>query len=265
MSPKRIGIKVGSALLAEKCVEGNYMINKQFCKTLMRQSAKLISDGHEVFLVSSGAVASDYHVSRSKELRAAVGQHKLMAMYQNFLDNYVRPPREAAQFLLLKEDLTKYRDHICAVIVEAFDNGVLPIINALDTNSSDELKRLEEYEDNDRLFEANCMILRPDYAIIATDMDGVMDDCGQVIHDSAIIRGMIEAIPFLEFKNSSRFGTGGMASKVKVAMNLADVGIKTIIVNGRKPEFIELALGQLSDDPSPECQFGTVFSPILPS
>ena len=261
MNKKRIGIKVGSALLAEKSIDGNYMINKQFCKTLMRQIANLISAGHEVFLVSSGAVASDYHPSRSKELRAAVGQHKLMAMYQTFLDNYVSPAREAAQFLLLKEDLTQYHDHIREVIVEAFDNDVLSIINAHDTNSSYELNRLDEFEDNDRLFEAVCRMMRPDYAIIATDVDGVMDDSGQVIHDSAIIRGMIEAIPFLEFKNGSRLGTGGMASKVAVATNLADAGIKTIIVNGRKSNFIELALGQLSDDPGSEQQFGTVFSP----
>lgn len=258
---RRIGIKVGSALLAEKSVDGNYMINKLFCKTLMRQIAGLINGGHEVFLVSSGAVASDFHLSRSKELRAAVGMPKLMAMYDIFLSNYCHPAIDAALFLLLKEDLTLYHDHIRQVMEEAFEGRVLSVINAHDTNSSDELNRLDEFEDNDRLFEAVCKMLRPDYAIIATDVDGVMDDAGQVIHDSQVIRGMIEAIPLLDFKNETGCGTGGMASKVRVATSLADAGIKTIIVNGRKPDFIERALGQLSGDSNPGNDFGTVVAP----
>lgn len=261
MSRKRIGIKIGSALVATQSVTNDPIINKFFIKALTRQVSNLINQGFEVFLISSGAVASDFHLSRSKELRAAVGQPKLMAMYQYFLANHCHPARDVAQFLLLKEDLTLYHDHIRGIIEEAFENKVLSIINAHDTNSSDELNRLEEFEDNDRLFEVVCRMLRPDYAIIATDVDGVMDNGHNVIHDPNYLNNMIEVIKFFGGDKGITYGTGGMESKILVAKNLAKSGIKTIIVNGHEPNFVIRAIGQLDCGPSLGYKFGTVFIP----
>lgn len=261
MSRKRIGIKVGSALLAAISITSNYMINKAFIKALMRQISDLINQDFEVFLVSSGAVASDYHLSRSKELRAAVGQPNLMATYRSYLGNHCHPVREAAQFLLIKEDMAIYHDHIREVINEAMENKVLPVINANDPVSSNELNRLEEFEDNDRLFEAVCRMLRPDYAVIATDVDGVMDDAQNVIHDPDYLNDMIEVIKFFDGDKDRHYGTGGMGSKIEVAKNLSASGIKSIIVNGHEPRFIIRAIGQLDCGRSLGYKFGTVVIP----
>ena len=74
----RIGIKVGSKLLTD----GKGSINKEFILGVCQQISILIRGGHEVFLVSSGAVASDPHIHRSKNLRAIVGQPDLLKFYK---------------------------------------------------------------------------------------------------------------------------------------------------------------------------------------
>lgn len=256
----RIGVKVGSSLLV-KSIPWSYVINKPFARRLMMQLAFQINQGNEVFLVSSGAVASDKHESRSKALRAAVGQHKLMAMYQKYLWEDCRPHSEAAQLLLVADELTQNQAHIKKLIEEAFANGVLPIINANDAVNGDELDRLEQFEDNDQLFLAVCLMLKPEAAIIATDVDGVLDkdEC------------LINLMDFRDFNywyatigqdySTHRIGAGGMASKVRVGITLAENNIKSIIVNGQTDNFVERALDQIACSPSLGYKFGTSFAP----
>lgn len=253
----RIGIKVGSALLTKTTLWG-YVVNSDFIQKLMSQLSQLISEGHEVFLVSSGAVISDRVQDRNRTLRAAVGQHKLMALYQKCLDNICR---DAAQILLVADELTVNRQHIQSLIEEAFRFKVLPIINANDAVNGDELDRLERFEDNDNLFLEVCLMLKPDVAIIATDVDGVLDDNKQVIHCFECFRDLEARGYIMEPFQDKSFGTGGMTSKIRVAETLTEEKIKTIIVNGRDNDFIELAIKQLTDGPTEGYSFGTVFVP----
>lgn len=256
----RIGIKVGSSLLDWG--------NMDFINELMRQIWELIDGENEVFLVSSGAVACGRHRNqiRSKALQAAVGQHKLMAMYQSSYwlkqkNDQIRGWRDIAQVLLIADELSLNRQHIQNLIEECFAQGVLPIINANDAVNGDELDRLEQFEDNDNLFLEVCYMLKPDIAIIATDVDGVFDDNRQVIHSYSIAKDLEwRGYPPAPLPEDS-FGTGGMTSKVGVAEALTEEGIKTIIVNGRVNDFVELAIKQLADGPTEGYSFGTVFVP----
>ncbi len=255
----RIGVKVGSANFAD-----GGGVNKIFIRKLMKQLVELLNQGHQVFLVSSGAVVSDFHDKRSDELRAAVGQPRLMSYFSRELENYWNPPRELAQLLLLKDDLMvkDCQDHIKKVVEEAFEAGVLPVFNANDPVDSDELRRLERFEDNDNLFEAVCLMLQPEIAIFVTDVGGVMDDNGNVIHDPRLISQMAELFDICGSGEAKTigFGTGGMRSKMRAAMKMAASGIETIIVDGKAGAFLTLAVGQVLCGQSLGYKFGTVVS-----
>jgi|GEM_PF-860278 len=262
----RIGIKVGSALISEYGTAYR-PIDDRFIDELMRQAWELIDQGHEVFIISSGAVASGYNDNqkRSKALQAAIGQPKLMAVYQNSYwlkrwNNHFGVCRaDVAQILLIADELDINREHIQNLIEECFTHKVLPIINANDAVNGDELDRLERFEDNDHLFLEVCRMLKPDMAIIVTDVDGVLDEKKQLIHAFNIQDR--EAAANLYFKNvlNDGLGTGGMYSKVCVARCLVEEQIRVIIVNGRSNDFIGLAIRQLNDDPTLPFRFGTVF------
>ena len=250
-----IGVKVGSSLPVSS--DGN--MDKRFIRSLIMQLADLINCGHQPYLVSSGAVASDFHKGRSNELRAAVGQPKLLAAYLNELSNHCQPPRDGCQLLLLKDDLFDRgnRNHLKRVIEEAFADCVLPIINANDPLNSEELDRLAECEDNDELFGHLCRLMRPDLAIFVTDVDGVKDGSGSVIHVLDANGYVLEPLESESAEMKTIPSKGGMASKVKVAQSLLrqNAARGCVIVNGRCPDFIGRAIEQFEQS---NTGFGTV-------
>lgn len=254
----RIGIKVGSALLTKQAGLG-YEIDEEFLSRLMNEVSRLIVRGDEVFLVSSGAVASDSDKSRSRALRAAVGQPILMAKYRSYAGRYQMPPWDVAQLLLVADELKTNRLHIKKIIEEAFLKKVLPVVNANDAVNGTELDRLEQFADNDNLFLAVCIMLKPDAAIIATDVDGVLDEKGQVMHLFSAKDRETTADFYLKDALTAGFGTGGMSSKISVAKCLLEADIKTIIVNGHEENFLIRALHKLEHGQVAGHEFGTVF------
>lgn len=253
----RIGVKVGSALLTKHDPWG-YVINTVFSKNLMVQLSRLITDGHEVFLVSSGAVISDRNQDRSRMLRAAVGQHKLMALYQRHL-NSCEPPRDVAQILLVADELRDNRQHIQELVESSFPFQVLPIINANDAVNGQELDRLEAFEDNDNLFLEICLMLKPNFAIIATNVSGVLDHNKQTIHRLSVENDLVASGYVMSSMQENCCGTGGMISKIKVAGTLTAEKIATIIVNGQEDDFVVKSLDQLTKGANDGYRFGTSF------
>ncbi len=237
----KIGVKVGSKLLTD----GNGKINKEIILRVCEQIVKLMRRGNCVFLVSSGAVASDPHKERSKNLRAAIGQLKLMNLYTSCFDLF---GVEAAQLLLTDKDLSKSNIITKKVIEECFKCGVIPVINGNDVVDDAEIRALEKCADNDILFQLVCELIQVDIAMICFDMPGLIDNKGKVIKE---VRTLKEILPYIKSGNELGYGKEGMMTKVKVLSQLSKKGIKAKLVCGKKENFI---LKAVYDN-----NFGTLF------
>jgi glutamate 5-kinase len=240
-----IAIKLGSALLTD----GKGKIKLEFISEVCRQVAQLMRLGHRVLIVTSGAIASDEHLHRSKNLRAAIGQGKLISLYAQYFHTY---GLQVAQLLLTDEQLTEGKTAVTeAVIQEAFRENVVCVINANDVVASTEIKALEHCADNDVLTGLVCRLIDADLAIIGLAEDGVRDNASniiRVIHQSDLAQVMTYA------KGGNKLGHGenGMRTKIKTLGALAVSGTRAIIAPGKQKDFILRAA-------SGEKNFGTVF------
>jgi len=232
----RIGIKVGSSLLTKK---GNG-INYPFMVDLCQQIAKLTAIGQEIFLVTSGAIRSDPHATRSGNLRAAVGMPRLMAKYIEYLGIY---GLEAAQMLLVDWDFEKNSAFIKTVIEEALAQGVVPIFNANDVVSNEEIRNLSELADNDHLFLRLCQLLYPGMAIMGIDQPAISDNDG---HVRVINRQNYDQLyEYVSGGNAHRAGQDGAKVKLAVGRQIAEMGIKFSLAPGHEPNFLVRAVNNL--------------------
>ncbi|MCK5061815.1 hypothetical protein KAR28_04650 [Candidatus Parcubacteria bacterium] len=226
----KIGVKVGSKLVTDE--KGN--INKEFILGVCQQVAALIRGNHEVFIISSGAVASDPQVHRSKNLRAIVGQPDLMNVYKEFFSIY---KIESGQLLLTDEYLVEKAFILKRNLIEAFKEQIVVVMNANDGVDDTELKALEICADNDVLFKLVCLLLNVDLAIIGFDQDGLLDLQDNLV--SVVDQNNIHlALSYANGGNNLGHGNEGMKTKISVGHELANKGIKTILAPAQKDNFI---------------------------
>lgn len=227
----RIGIKIGSSLLAN----GNGGINEEFILELCRQVAKIVKRRHEVFIVSSGAVACDPQKSRSKNLRAGIGQLRLMSRYVRFFEIF---KIEISQHLLTDREIIEENSAITKrTLLEAMSDGIVPIINGNDTVDDKELKALEICADNDVLFRSVCQLINTDIAIIGFNEAGIIGPDGKKIDEVQI--GNIEKIlSYVKEGNELGYGQDGMKTKIEVLAELCSQGISSFLAPGRESNFI---------------------------
>ncbi len=206
---------------------------------LVGQIAALKKAGKEVVLVTSGAVgagmgALDY-ASRPTDLAekqacAAVGQSKLMAMYDQM---FARHGLVVAQVLLTHEDLEHHERHLNArnTLVTLLRHGVVPIINENDAVSGTEIK----FGDNDKLSALVATLLPADLLVILTTVDGVIENFGRTGSKTiSVIEQIDAAIEDLAGGTTSETAVGGMASKVQAAKIMVRSGIPLVIASGKK-------------------------------
>lgn len=245
----KIAIKIGSSLLTNSA---NGLKSEAILK-ICQQIAELLRSGHQVFLVTSGAVASDTKKQRPKNLRAAVGMGRLISRYIQYFDIF---GVEAGQMLLTDHDLHRQcRDSLISLFNSALENRVVPIVNANDTVDWQELEQLDICADNDILFMNLCLALKPDLAIIGFDEWGVLNSDNKVV--SVVSEGnFLELLEAAQGGSDVGHGEFGMNTKMQVARILAQSGIKTIIAPGRAERFI---LGAVNELMNPSYKFGTQF------
>ncbi len=237
-SYRRLVIKVGSSLL----VDEKGQLNRAWLGTLAEDIASLARDGHEILVVSSGAIAIGSSViginkkrARLEELQAAAaaGQVQLVHAYQEALR---RHDISAAQVLLTPDDTEDRRRFLNArrTLGKLIESSVIPVINENDTVATTEIC----YGDNDRLAARIAQLVMADALVLLSDVDGFYTaDPGT--DDSA------EHIPLLSSIDSdtlamagetrSDVGTGGMATKVQAASIATHAGCSTIIASGVIP------------------------------
>lgn len=244
---RRVVVKIGSSLLTNNGTG----INKELINSVCDQAHALICKGHQIALVSSGAVASDVNLHRSKGLRAAVGQPKLFERYRYCFYGY---GFEAAQFLV--NDLLLRHGHdnnyTRDLIIEAINEGVIPIINGHDTANDFELKMLERCADNDVLARLIAVLIDATDLIIAIDEDGLLDGDKNIIHEASLSKKDYY-LGLANGGNAVGHGSDGMRTKLQNLFNAITHDIRAIMAPGKAKNFILRAF-------EGEKNFGTLFT-----
>lgn len=231
-----VGVKLGSKTLTD----GRGKIYEGFIEHVCQQMVLLKKQEKKVFLVTSGAVACDPRQERSKNLRAAVGQRKLLSFYSKYLNEYGMEP---AQFLLTDQDVnTPHNSVIREVLTESlWDDETIPIINANDVVDGKELRALEVCADNDILFRYVCLLLGASYAVIGIDKPGFCDQAGQRL--SVVNRDDQQRLSdHILDGNPLGYGENGMRVKVDVLFELAANGVYSVLANTKLDNFIVRAI-----------------------
>lgn len=240
---KRIVVKIGSSSLTHPATGA---LNLLKIEKLIRILCDLRGEGRDVVLVSSGAIAAGRQalgISRrpdsisQKQALAAVGQARLMMVYQKLFAEY---NYTAAQILLTKDTMIHDSSRYNAqnTFEELLGLGVIPVVNENDTVSTHEIW----FGDNDRLSAIVAALIGADLLILLSDIDGLYSDDPHDNPKAAFI-DYVEEITgeLLEMgkdTSGSDVGTGGMAAKLAAARIATDSGSDMVIANGDNVEVI---------------------------
>lgn len=236
---RRIVIKVGSNVLTRQ--DGKLDVTRM--SALVDQIAWLRSQGYEIILVSSGAMASgrgELRVNHSldsveqRQLYSAVGQVKLIGLYYDLFREF---GLHIGQVLTMKENFQageQFKNQRACMTV-MLENGVLPIVNENDTVSITELM----FTDNDELSGLIAEMMEAETLILLSNIDGIYtthpdDPQAELIREVAPGRDLSEYIQ----PEKSAFGRGGMHSKYTTASKMQQNGIRVIIADGEREDIL---------------------------
>jgi len=213
-------------------------VHRGWLEGLAENIATLQSAGHEVLIVSSGAIAIGSNIlginkkrARLEDLQAAAaaGQVQLVHAYQEALGQH---DIIAAQILLTPEDTENRRRFLNArgTLEKLLERGVVPIINENDTVATEEIR----YGDNDRLAARVAQLVMADVLILLSDVDGLYtaDPSDSTAEHIPEVRKITDAIQLMAGETRSDIGSGGMATKVQAARIATHAGCSTVIANG---------------------------------
>ena len=238
---KRIVIKIGSSSLTHS---ETGRLNLRKLEVLARELSDLRNQGKDVILVSSGAIATGVaalgmHAKptelKGKQACAAVGQARLMMIYQKLFSEY---NQLSAQILMTKNTMVNNinRKNAQNTFNELLSLGVIPIVNENDSISTYELQNLEKFGDNDTLSAMVAALVRADLLILLSDIDGLFTDDPNTNPDAKFI-DVVENLDdnllnMGKGTSGSKVGTGGMATKLTAAQIASAAGVDMVIANG---------------------------------
>ncbi len=235
---KRLVVKVGTSTITHSNTR----------KTNIARMAKLVSVladlhnmGHEVVLVSSGAIAIgtgklglNIRPCSDKELQAtaAIGQGELMFLYDKLFGEY---GVVVSQLLFTTDALKRVesRGHLIDTFNQLLEYGSIPIVNENDSVSIEELRN----GDNDCLSAIVAELIEADLLIMLTDTDGLYDSNPNTNLQAKLISRVDEITPEIDkiAGGASAMGTGGFTTKIAAARIATSAGIPVVITNGSKP------------------------------
>ena len=243
----RIVVKVGTSTLTHATGRLNIRRVEALCKVL----SDLKNAGHEIILVSSGAIGMGVGklmlTSRptdmpTKQAAAAVGQCELMYVYDKLFSEY---HHTVAQILLTGSDVEnpQRHDNFQNTMFRLLELGALPIVNENDTVVTDEIA----VGDNDTLGAVVAVSVAADLLVLLSDIDGLYTADPHKHPDARLIDRVETITPEIEALaggKGSALGTGGMATKLSAAKLATEAGTDMIIANGQHPELLyEIADG----------------------
>ncbi|MBT2686650.1 glutamate 5-kinase [Bacillus sp. ISL-47] len=250
MKKKRIVVKIGSSSLTN--TNGGLCIEKlQEHVAALAQLKKL---GHEVILISSGAVAAGFadlgYPSRpvtiaGKQAAAAVGQGLLL---QGYTEEFKKHGIVAAQLLLTRQNFLHKEQYqnANATLSELLKRHVLPIINENDSVSVEELA----FGDNDMLSALVSGLVQAQHLMILTDVNGIYDSNPRNNPQAKkynFIAEISEDMMKAASGSDSKVGTGGMATKLEAARTALALGVQVFIGVGSGPDKLEEILNGKGD------------------
>ena len=233
---KRIVVKVGTSTLTHRTGRLNIRRVEQLVKTL----ADLQNAGHEVILVSSGAIGLGMGKlglmdrpkdTPGKQACAAVGQCELMYLYDNLFSEY---SITVAQLLLTKYILLEdRRKNVENELERLISQGVIPVVNENDTVATYEI----EIGDNDTLSAIVAALIDADLLILLSDIDGLYTDDPRQNPNAEFIEQVDELTEeFMHMgkaSTGSNVGTGGMNTKMIAAKIATSSDVDMIIANSK--------------------------------
>ena len=246
---KRIVIKLGTNVLRND--EGEASLPRLY--SFIEDISRLVNSGKEVIVITSGAVGlgrKKLGVEKSddivlKQACAAIGQTKLMSIYENGFDAY---GVKIAQILLVEDDFAQRKRYLSLrnTLNKLLELSVIPIINQNDTVSTLELETLYKdtqvcFSDNDKLSALVASELDADLLIILSDVNGLYDSNPKDNPNAKIIKEVQNVTDeILELASGvSDGGRGGMKTKLEAAKQVTRFGGKVLIANGKLPHVIK--------------------------
>ena len=237
----KLVVKVGTSTLAHSTGKLNIRRVKSLCETL----SDLKNEGHELVLVSSGAIGMGVGklglTARptdipTKQAAAAVGQCELMYTYDKLFSEY---GHTVGQVLLTGADFTHEErlENLKNTMERLLALGALPIINENDTIATDEIK----VGDNDTLSALVASSLQADLLVILSDIDGLYTADPHKDKNAVRIERVRELTPeimALGGGEGSSLGTGGMRTKLHAAEICMAAGVDTVIASGEDPTIL---------------------------
>lgn len=237
----RLVVKVGTSTIAHSTGRMNIRHVEQLVKVL----SDLKNAGHQVILVSSGAIGmgvGKLNLSSrpadmpGKQAAAAVGQCELMYTYDRLFTQY---NHTVAQVLLTGEDVEHPERHqnFINTMDRLLELGVLPIVNENDTVATAEIT----VGDNDTLGAVVATCMSADLLVLLSDIDGLYTADPRKDPDARLISQVDAITPqilALAGGAGSGLGTGGMATKLKAAGMVMENGGQMVIANGDRPEIL---------------------------
>jgi glutamate 5-kinase len=258
MPYQRIVVKLGTSTLTD----GSPRLSAPRLVDLARQMARLQSEGRQVLVVSSGAIAAGRErlvlttlpkALPAKQMLAAVGQPRLMALYEQLFGLY---NVTVAQVLLTRADLVDRRGYLNSrnTLSALLSQGVIPIINENDTVAIEEIR----VGDNDNLSALVANLVEADLLLLLTDQPGLYDADPRQVADARLVPEVNEPdIPPALWRaagGGDGQGTGGMFTKLQAAELARRSGCRVVIARGSDPDIVlRLADGERA---------GTHFSPV---
>ena len=237
----RIVIKIGTSTLTHASGHLNIRRVEALCKTI----SDIRNAGHEVILVSSGAIGMG--VSKlglkkrpddmpTKQAAAAVGQCELMYIYDKLFGEY---HHTVSQLLITGDDMRSEQRHqnFTNTLDRLLELGAMPIINENDTVATDEIG----IGDNDTLAAIVAKSVRADLLVLLSDIDGLYTADPHKDPDAVLLRHVTEIndeVRALAGVSGSGLGTGGMITKLQAAELCLGCGCTMVIANGERGEVL---------------------------
>ena len=237
----RIVVKVGTSTLAHPTGR----LNIRHVEELVKVLSDLKNAGHEVVLVSSGAIGMGVGKLNlpgkpadmpTKQAAAAVGQCELMYTYDKLFAQY---NHTVAQILLTGEDIdhADRRQNFENTIYRLLELGALPVINENDTVATAEIK----VGDNDTLGGIVACTVKADLLVLLSDIEGLYTADPRKDPEATLIPVVEKVTPAIEALGGgvgSGLGTGGMATKLRAAKLVTEAGCDMVIANGENPALL---------------------------
>ncbi|MFG6372565.1 MAG: glutamate 5-kinase [Oscillospiraceae bacterium] len=245
MNTQLIAVKVGTSTL----IRENGKLNLSNMDRLARALCDLSNMGHRVVLVSSGAIGIGTGKLnlpgrptelREKQAAAAVGQCEMMHLYDKFFGEY---GHTVAQILLTAADVADpvRSAHLSATFSALFELGCIPIVNENDAVDPTEIETgsAKVLGDNDTLSAIVAKLCGADLLVLLSDIDGLFDKDPHKHSDARLIHtvpALTKEVLALAGTPGSRWGTGGMSTKLSAAGVATAAGIDMVITHGAHPE-----------------------------